>query len=192
MATIKIDNRDTRRVHIDTYSMLTGDGFIESTIEHESENAEKGLDYDDFDWNFNHAGIVRDLATASIGIIGDALPDDTVIKSIKLETTSSPQFYNYTTDGYVMTVEYNEEALAKYTEDNKKEIREYLSNYPDVYWDHTPIGDIKPEHVKHASLCHYIDNLFRDDDEYNYSIWECEYEAYANNCDYKLVKKDNG
>ena len=174
---ITIDNRDTENIHIDTYGMLTGDSFIEYEIEYLSERDNKSYDYDDFDWSFDHKNIVKQFAIESIGIIENAIAStdyEKIITSIELEKSFSPKYYNYTTDGYKMVVEYDEKALERYTEDNHGAILEIAKKYRAYE------SDITKNDIVYAGIVHIIQNCITSDD-YNMDMWEHELEIYSNN-----------
>ena len=179
MQKIQIDNRDTDNIHIDTYQMLTGEGADESTIDYErDERKDDSLTYDSFDWTYDHKQIVKAFALESISILENNVDKD-IISSITLESTSSPRFYNYTTDGYVMNVTYNLVKLNEYVTANYKAIKEKADGYSDSNVD---------ANMLHAGICHLFDNCMSKDD-YNMSIWEVESEVYMNNTTYELLKK---
>lgn len=170
--TLKIDNRDTENIHIDTYSMLTGESADDMMREYEEENARtENREYNkDFDIDYDMKSIVKDLANVSIGILENNVDKD-IIKSITLISTSSPKFYNYTTDGYVMAVSFNEKALNKYIEDNKQAVKDIFKDYSHQY------DEDMNENIYHAGLCHLLDNCITKDD-YNIDMWEEETNVY--------------
>ena len=176
---ITIDNRDTENIHIDTYEMLKGDSAAESEIKNYNEQNKTDLNYDDFNWTYDHEQIVKDFATESIGVLGGEV-NRNIIKSIKYVSSTSPRFYNYTTDSYVMDVDVNSKALLQYIKENKIEI--IFSKYSCEY------NENLQNNVYHAALCHLLDHALTTDD-YNMTMWEKENEVYYENTIMVLIKK---
>jgi hypothetical protein len=186
-----IDCRDTENIHVDTYSMLTGDRYDEYVIECERDAQHNDtLTYDSFDWSYDHAGIVRDLSRASINIVLQAIAHTEyaeIIKDIDYVKSGSPQFYNYTTDWYVMRVSYNSRALGRYIKKHAQAITERAHGYSVITGTGASTESaIDKEHLHHAALCHILDNCISRDD-YNYEMWDKEIEIYGENTKYHLV-----
>ena len=184
--TININNLDTENITIDTYSMFTGEGFEECELENLREN-NSSAEYDDYDWTYNHAEIVKDLAHASIEILEQAIKYTEyakIITGITYLKSTSPKFYNYTTDSYLMAVTVELKPLNKYIEKNHAEILARASRYDDSVVD----GIVSLESMQHAAICHILDNCISEDD-YKMSMWELEQETYSNNVIYKLIAK---
>ena len=185
--TITIDNRDTENITIDTYQMFTGDSFVESEIESMIyQTGDQSLDYDSFEWKFDHPAIVESLAAHSVGIIEDAIRFTEyadIIKCIALEKTASPQWYNYTTDSYKMTVDYDAVNLAQYLDKNRAAIVE-IAKACQAYE-----LDITDNDMQYAAIVHILQNCITADD-YNMAMWDIEGEVYANNC--KVTKVNHG
>ena len=191
MQNIIIDNRDTENIHIDTYQTLTGDNATESELEYINDEREPNtpkLTYDDFDWTYDHAQIVKDFAHASIQIITDAIantPYADIIKDITLLDTSSPRYYNYTTDGYTAIYTINADELAKYIETNRADIIAIAEKYDATIIDS---GIISPKNMQHAAICHILNNCITADD-YNMAMWEVETEVYYENTKREPITK---
>ena len=86
---------------VDTYGMFTG----ESTDESESDYYREEYNLTDDEWrsigfDYDHAGIVKSLANSSIQLLDENLIQhgSGVVTAIDLRSTTSPQFYNYTTE----------------------------------------------------------------------------------------------
>ena len=178
MIKLNIDNRDFEHVHIDTYSMLTGESADEMMREFERDNAaEEGREYDENrDINYDMDAIRKGLALESINYLENELKHDWihVIKEIKLIKTGSPRFYNYTTDWYVAEYAVDEVELDKYIEANTDAIQAILETYTNRY-------DVNlVDNKYHAAVCHIIDNEI-DCDDYNMAMWEIETEVYYEN-----------
>jgi hypothetical protein len=192
--TININNLDLENVHIDTYQMLTGDSFVESEIDNLREiEKDDALTYDDFDWSYDHKAIVKEFALASIEILENAIDHD-AIKSIEYVSSTSPRYYNYTSDSYIMAVEVDVDNIDDYIAANQKELKEIVSDYAvrtanddNFVYTFTPLSEIKTSDLYYAAICHIINNCITADD-YNMAIWEREYEVYSKNTTIKLIK----
>ena len=191
--TININNLDTDMVHIDTYQMLTGDNFTDYELETLQEQYPE-CTYDDFEWTYDHENIVKDLAMASIDILSNAIDND-IIKSIEYVSSTSPRFYNYTSDSYIMAVTVDEKELNEYIQLNFIELRKILASWTTATknseWyvtEYTPIDDINASDLQHASITHILDNCMTEDN-YNMAMWEIEMEAYMENTTITKLKK---
>ena len=175
---VTIDNRDLAYT-IDTYGMFTGDSVAESEAEHyrdefdltEDEWREIGFDYD-------HAGIVKDLASASVNILWNELKG-AIVHDITIDKTGSPQFYNYTTDHYVANWTVDVDQLEAYIRNCKEEFDKFVSEewevkYTDAVMDH----DVETQTV--IALDFWTRQILSED-SYNEQMWEAESEAYFNN-----------
>lgn len=188
MQKITIDNRDTENIHIDTYQVLTGESATDQELENINEEERKEntpeLTYDDFDWTYDHEQIVKDFAQCSIQIITDAIahtPHADIIKDITLEKTSSPKFYNYTTDGYTAAYTVDTKALNLYIYANAVEVYKIAKSY-----DNESQPSLENSH--HAAICHILNNCITADD-YNGAMWEKETEVYYENTTRELITK---
>ena len=181
---LTLDNRDLLHVHIDTYQMLTGDNFTELELEYQCEELKNDkLTYDDFDWEYDHKQIVEDFAKASIYIIEQGIKGEDggdCITAVEYVSSTSPQFYNYTTDGYIMTVTVDTKKINKYIDANHAAIVAIVGGYNATV--------ISTENMQHAAVCHIINNAITSDD-YNMAIWESESEIYSNNTTMTLIEK---
>lgn len=122
--TIRLAPSNWHRYNIspDTYQSFTGDSFVEGELEwfnSDESSLESAfgpeyadlsgydirLNYDHFTWEFNHAGIVKDLSEELVnwihGELWDAGFEDV---DSELIDTWSPKEYNFTTDGFEMEV----------------------------------------------------------------------------------------
>lgn len=176
---MQINNLDTENITIDTYQMFNGESFEGNELDGFNEQNETLYTYDDFNWSYNHKKIVEDLANASIEILEHSIKYTEyadIIKSITYVSSGSPKFYNYTTDHYIMNIDFDPEKLQSYSDKNYKEIREKAENYDD-----TIINNLISVHsMQYASLCHILDNCISDDD-YKMAMWEKENEIYSEN-----------
>lgn len=113
---------------IDTYGMFNGDGVDESEVDYYTEEYKlTPEEAQQIDFDYNHAGIVEALASASVNILENELGSDPVVKSISLPVkTRSPQFYNYTTDSYTAEYEIDLDALLKYANSHQAEFGKHI------------------------------------------------------------------
>ena len=107
--TIRLNNQDTPFT-IDTHQYFTGDDTDEMIIRDYNDENDTDLDYDSFDWSYDHKAIVKELATASLEWLQENILDD-IIMNLDLVETFSPKFYNYSTDSYSLDIEIDTGAL---------------------------------------------------------------------------------
>lgn len=179
--TIEIDNRDTQNVHIDTYGYFTSESYDECELENLREDY-GDVDYDDFEWEYNHENIVKDLADSSIEVIEQAMKYTEyaeIITAIELVRSFSPRYYNYTTDGYKMNVTYNATKLHEYMSSHYDEIVKIASDYSTEINDNDRI---------YATIVHILDNCISSDD-YNMAMCENVHEIYSENTTITKVKQ---
>ena len=178
MSKITIDNRDLENVHIDTYQMLTGESADEMTREYEKENGNEKHEMCDIDYNM--PDIVKGLARESINIILQGIKYENggdCITNITYVSSTSPKFYNYTTDSYVMAVDVDDAKLEAYLADNIEAVGDVAKKYDDTTING---GIMSRESLLHAAICHIINNAITADD-YNMAIWEVETTVYYEN-----------
>ena len=172
---IELNNQDTKYT-IDTYAYFTGDNFSEIFLSDDSESDYD--DYDDYEWEYDHKNIVKDLAIESINHLKEVLiqdlKDQAIIKSIDLISSGSPQYYNYTTDYYIMNVKYDDQLLDEYIKKNSVAFAAYKKD------------SIIPDDDELYKITFYMDQFY-DDDDYIQHMYENKYEIYSNNT--KITKK---
>mgnify|MGYP001002258266 CR=1 FL=1 len=175
---VQIDNRDLAYT-IDTYGMFTGESVAESESEHyrdefdltEDEWSEIGFDYD-------HAGIVKDLASASVNILWNELKG-AIVHEIAIDKTGSPQFYNYTTDHYVATWTIDADVLKQYIEEANADFENFITEF----WDYEYSKAVSEDDVDTQTVIalDFWTRRVLSEDSYNEQMWEAESEAYFNN-----------
>ncbi len=184
MTTVTIHSGDTEKIHIDTYGMLTGDSFVAYELDGlQEQHNNNELTYDDFDWDYDHPAIVKEFAKHSIATVLQAIahtPYADIITGITYVESGSPKYYNYSSDWYRAEVSYNLVKLNEYVKANYDAILEKANSYS---------GSDHDENMMYAAIVHILDNAIETDD-YNYSMWEVEYEVYSNNTEVKLTKKE--
>lgn len=176
MVTLEIDSRDLAYT-IDTYGMFenNADEYILEGLQDEH----PGIEYDDVDWNYNHPEYVKQLAKASINLLHNALVlhGEGVIKSIDFVRSFSPQFYNFTTDGYKATWKIDEVKLKQLV--NTDELQAFLL---ESSWG---LLDDKSDDYIVAMLDFYTQGYYTSE-EYNDNMYECSNEIGHNVLEYKL------
>ena len=116
LKTVKIDNRDLGLgATIDTYNTFTSESTEDYLIE--DYNSEHGTDcnYDDFEWTYHHDEIVKELAEARAGQLARDIDG---IASVKVLSSHSPDYYNFTTDWFVAEFTVETDTLDKIVKDN--------------------------------------------------------------------------
>lgn len=156
---------------IDTYGTFTGERIEESEVDYY--NDEYGISPDKIEFEYNHPGVVNDLAIKSINILEHNLKGD-IVKSIKLVKTTSPQFYNYTTDSYVAEWDINYKKLREYIAKSGLFYAWYREN-----WDYLNI-EFESEDYIVAMLDFYTRNEY-EPEGYENDMFEYEWEAWSNN-----------
>lgn len=122
---LAIDNRDLPVGSIDLYQTFVGDmsaEFLEETGRDRLKN--DGYNPDDYEIEVraNVAEVRHDHAQASVNILRSLVPTDDIVLAISdpLNTTS-PKFYNHTTDSYVAKWTLDRTKLADYIKANATE-----------------------------------------------------------------------
>lgn len=165
---------------IDTYGMFNGDGADESEAEYYRD--EYNLTDDELqqiDFDYNHKGVVTDLAEWSVELLGENLTDDGIVEGITLAKTSSPKFYNYTTDGYTAEWTVNETKLQKYCLDNAKTYEAFVKELWDYEYCKAIEGDDFETQMVIA-LDFYTRNVYSTEG-YEESMFEHEYGVWYEN-----------
>lgn len=106
---------------IDTYNVFTFETHEEMEIEHMSEEFNKPLTYDDFEWTYNNKKFLEVLMGNWMEIIGDNIKDD-VIKDITQDGEPwSPRYYNYSTDDCNIAFTVDLEKLKGWIKDHQEQ-----------------------------------------------------------------------
>lgn len=187
MKTIIVNSQDLGDVAtIDTYQTFTGDQVDENLVDFYNED--KGTDYtpDDFEWDYDMTGIVKDLAK----LRAKALEQDSdVIQSVKVVGTYSPKEYNYQTDSADFEITYDEQTVYDYIE---KHATEYAEWYKDSGWysatEWRDDDEHKEQNRETARLAYYLNKTMDHDTAY-YALAEYEYDIYYEHITMKLNKE---
>lgn len=167
---------------IDTYSMFSGENFEEMEAEYyQDELGFKG----EIDLEYDHAGVVRDLATYSVSEIENLVDRDVVIRVSLPVSTNSPQFYNYTTDSYTAEWEIDQEALIEAVINTTVDGQHLARWAADTGWasqvtfnaEGSPVEG--PEDTIAVMMLDFWLQQYAD--SYNERMWEHETEVYSNN-----------
>lgn len=188
MRTLTINSQDLGdAATIDTYKMFNGETVDEVLIEYYNEEHNTDYDYDDFEWDYDHAQIVKDLAERRAEFLES---ECNAIQKCVTTVTGSPREYNFSTDYAVLEITYDETKVENYIKEHKDE---YDSWYKESgWWSATEWRDdddkCKEENREIARLDYYLNETIDHDTAY-YALAEYEYEIYENNT--KMTLKDN-
>lgn len=178
----------------DTYQLFTGDSWTSNTIEYFREEQGIDLTYDDFEWHYDHAGIVRGLAEALSEWFQEVLMEIGLesLSNVTVVETWSPQFYNFTTDGFELEITCDPTELRALTHDFDVDqwVREYyrscdgfISYVPrrmeDPDWRAGYDGEFRIEHLFAERFG--AGDPYEDSDPWKYHVWEQEDEVYEAN-----------
>lgn len=191
MSTITVNSQDLGNAGtIDTYGIYKGEGVDEQIIDDYNEEHNTDYSYDDFDWNYDHKQIVKDLAEYR----AKALENDVgIIHSVKVLETGSPREYNFSTDWAMFEIDYDEDEVEKYVKDTKEKYDGWYRDsgwYSSTEWrdDDDPR---RAENIRIAKLDYYLNTkALPEFDDWYWSVAEHESEIYINNTEVTL-KKDN-
>lgn len=127
---IHVDSSMLPGVNVDTYQCFTGDSWVDSEIDwlvgsaegmdsivdHPAAvRAEVELDWDDFDWTYDHQAILWALSEAAAeDLINTAGIDfDQIIVDAEVTSVYSPATYNFATDSFAGWLTLDTEVLAE-------------------------------------------------------------------------------
>lgn len=188
MRTIIVNSQDLGDVAtIDTYTMFNGGNVDEMLIGDYNEEHNTDYDYDDFEWDYDHAQIVKDFAKRRAEFLESESP---AIHKCVPTTTGSPREYNFSTDYAVFEITYDDDLVEKFIKENQEGYNKF---YRDSGWySHTEWRDDddeqKAENIEISKLDYYLNKTIDHDTAY-YALAEDEYEVYMNNT--TMTLKDN-
>lgn len=198
LVSFEVDSNTLPYVEVDTYGMHNGDNWTENTLENfgsgESDAPYDSPNYDDYEWDYDHAGIIKGLAETSIREILDQLAGDGVIKSIEFISTYSPREYNFTSDSFKARWTINLAKLTKWCDDAGFDPDEYAREFHSSYsgfisfvdgWLSDP--DRRPGTVLWLRLCAYL-RAELDEESLKMALWEDEDSIYDENV--TITRKD--
>ena len=177
MKTITVNSQDLGNVAtIDTYGTYNGELVDDEMIEHYNEEHRTDYNYDDFDWNYDHKAIVKDLAELRAKFLENNCE---AIEKCVVKSTGSPMYYNYSTDYAMFEITYNEKLVNEFVEKNKEEFKSWYSE--SGWWSSTEWReDDDPrleENREIARLDYYLNKTINYDDSY-WALAEREDEIY--------------
>lgn len=183
---------------IDTYSTFTGDGWLESELEHfgsgDSDAPYDSDQYDDYEWSYDHPAILKVLAEASAGDVLDQLAGQGILLMVEVKDTSSPSEYNFTTDSYSAIWTVNLTKLEAWAAENGFEAQAYATEHHGSYDGFMSFVDRwledEPEDTK---LWLMLDAYFRaelDSDSQFNAVCEVEWEAYSDHTTITRIGQD--
>lgn len=190
MKTLIINSQDLGDVAtIDTYQTFTGDQADESLIDYYNEKHNTDYNYDDFEWDYDHAQIVKDLAERRAEFLKSESP--AIYKCVPV-STGSPREYNFSTDYAMFEITYDDDLVEKFIKENQED---YDKFYQDSGWySHTEWRDDdderKGENIEMSKLDYYLNKTIDHDTAY-YALAEDEYEIYGSNT-VMILKDDKG
>lgn len=191
MKTLTINSQDLGDVAtIDTYQTFTGDQADENLISYYNEEHNTDYDYDDFEWDYDHAQIVKDFAKRRAEFLESESP--AIHKCVPV-STGSPREYNYSTDYAMFEIDYDDDLVEKFIKENQEAYDKFYRN--SGWYSHTEWRDDadeqKAENIEMSKLDYYLNKTIDHDTAY-YAVAEHEYEIYENNTTMKLKDNNKG
>lgn len=196
MARITLSSNTLPYVNIDTYQTFTGESWLENEYEYLKEEAGVELDWSNSDVKYNHEGILKGLAEASVESIMDQMYDG-IIESITFESASSPAYYNFETDRYEAEYVVNWTMLKRWYKESGKDreewMRERWSSYDGFhsymypgYWNDP---QWRPGLKVYATIAMYLEEVL-DRDQMFMHVAEAEWEVYQENAEIYISETD--
>jgi len=104
---------------IDTYSTFDFESHDEMEVANYNEENNTSYTYDDFDWTYDHKGLVKQLADNWLELMRAHIIDDVILAIEPDGEPWSPREYNFSTDdqNIIITVDYDK--LVQYIKDNQ-------------------------------------------------------------------------
>lgn len=203
--TITVDSSMLPGVNVDTYQCFSGDSWVENELDYLStegipewlaghpaaQRAVVSLDYDDFDWSYDHRAILWALSEAAAEdlIHAGGINFDHIITDAEVGSVWSPAAYNFATDSFTVTLTLDTEALAEalggmeayeveeWARDRWASRDGFMSNIPRYFDDDTPWATVWAAVAKVLVDAEYDGTM---------ATAEAEHEAYTNNTDITL------
>ena len=151
----------------DTYHLFTTEHFENNEIQYASEvSGQDDLDYGDFDWEYDHSTIVREISETIAYVIVERLIENGLESATATEVIDSwsPREYNFTSDGFEM----------EFTCD-PKELRALTPDFNVEEW-------VKEHYSSCDGFFSYVPGRMRDDE------WYAEYDG-AFRIEYLLARE---
>lgn len=168
---------------IDTYNQFTGGDVDEDILQFYNEEHGTDYNYDDFEWGYEHAEIVKDLANERAHLLETEVPG---FKSVKVKSTGSPREYNFSTDYAMFEIDYDEKMVSNYINSHP----EYVDWYRDSGWysviEWREDTEAKQELVRMAQLNFYLNGFYKEN-WYDYDpLYDKEMDIYFEHTRCKL------
>ena len=116
----------------DMYHTYNGDWWTERFLENMEEDGQPS-DYDDYDWEYDSSAACMKLSQAGAQDVVDQLSAWGIIRSVEVTSTWSPREYNFTTDSYKATWEFDADKLDEWAAENNFNAAEYVKQYHSSY-----------------------------------------------------------
>lgn len=161
---------------IDGYQTFDGTGVDDWIIDSYNEAHGTDYSYDDFEWDYDNAGIVKDLATERARLLQDEVD---IIKSVKVVATGSPKYYNYSTDWADFEIDYNSNAVDVYIYQHPEEWSDFYRRnwYSTIEWRDD--GEKKSRLLQIARLHFYLHHFWEEHWEDYDPLHEVESDIYV-------------
>lgn len=160
---------------IGTYQNFDGYGVDEMIIDDYNQEHNTDYNYDDFEWSYEHAEIVKDLAKERARLLQDEVD---IIKSVKVIETGSPREYNFSTDWADFEIDYDSEAVDVFIYERPEQWSDFYRRnwYSTIEWRDN--GELKDELLQTARLHFYLHNFWEKNWEYYDPLREVESDIY--------------
>lgn len=185
-------------LNVDTYSCFNGDSWVENELEHfgsgESEAPYDSDQYDDYEWDYDHPAIIKELAEASAGNALEQLSGDGILLGVEVKDTSSPREYNFTTDSYSAIWTVNLSKLEAWAAEHGFEAEAYVREHHSSRSGFMSFVDRWLEdEPEDTALWLMLDAYMREEldrDSQFYAVCEVEWDAYNDHTTITRVKDD--
>ena len=161
---------------IGTYQGFDGYGVDEMIIEDYNLHHYTQYDYDDFEWDYEHAEIVKDLAEERARLLQDEVP---AFKSVKVKSTGSPREYNFSTDYAMFEIEYDEALVNKFVDSDFNKWHEFYHDsgwWSQISWRED--CEDTQNLIRMAKLNYYLNDFYREHWEDYDPLHEVETDIY--------------
>lgn len=149
---------------IDTYSTFTFDREEEYIIDDLCESDGKQYTYDDFTWDYDHKGLVKQLHENWLGLIHANVLDEVILAIEPDGEPWSPKYYNHGTDNANIHFVVDYEKLLAYIDVNREHYEQNKIRSTDGFmW----LGD-----EDETMLQHYL--TYKSGADYTDESYECD------------------
>ena len=178
-------NNSFTQYTIDTYNTFTSDSHEELEMQNINEGRDTKLEYDGIEWIYDHKLAVELLSKNSIEFLLQEV-DKNIIQDIKYMSSGSPREYNFSTDSYDMSIDYNQEKLDKFISSNLEGYRAVVKKHTTSYSGYTAYHKYEEALENNTfKLAYYLDTLYSDD--YMDYMYENLDGVYMETVTYKII-----